>query len=667
MLRPMPDWSNEANGSLFLETAVLRTTWESASRTAHGLPRFEEVALGSLGRLSDETALLKCDSERGYPVLRAGIRFEEWIGRPTKSVKISDLPQNYSVPLCECVGRAVEQTAPAFSLAHFVRDGMVTSYEILALPLHWRSGDSLAMVFVRQRTVKYSLAETLFNASKAGLVTMASLRHAGDQTLDFQVVGLNESALTLFDQGREALLWRRVSEALPVLVADGGMDRLGAVLATGRSDEFETTCRRADGRIRQLRINAAPIGDLLGVTINDITEIRAREASFRLLFENNPLPMLLYDRDTLGLIKVNQAALDHYGFKDERFLAMRLRDLHPEEEWRALEANRAFSPTGAAPDHGWRHILADGRIIDVEIFAREQTSHGGAAVLAAIVDVTEQRAAQRRVAHVANHDPLTDLANRSLLRQRLDREFSRPERETARLALLWLDLDQFKQVNDGLGHPAGDRLLCLAAERLRGAIGAGDVAARIGGDEFAVLLIDPPGPEQVNEYADRLIEHLNKPYEIDGRDVICGCSIGIAMAPNDAANAEDLLKKADIALYRAKREERGSHRFFQPEMDEQIERRRAMVADLRKAVGAQEFTLAYQPIVELGGQRIVSFEALLRWRHPVRGEIPPAEFIPLAEETGLIAPLGDWVLKTACAEAAKWPDNIGIAVNLSPI
>jgi diguanylate cyclase (GGDEF)-like protein/PAS domain S-box-containing protein len=381
----------------------------------------------------------------------------------------------------------------------------------------------------------------------------------------------------------------------------------------------------------------------------------------------NPLPMILYDRDSFALIKVNQAALAHYGFATERFLGLRLYDLHPEEEWSALEENRTYAPPGAAHDHVWRHILADGRLIDVQIFAREQTLHGSTAVLAAIIDVTEQRATQLRIAHFAHHDPLTDLANRTLLRQRVDHELARLEGHASRLALLWLDLDHFKQVNDGLGHPAGDRLLCLAGERLRGALGAGDITARIGGDEFAILLVDPSGPEKVNEIADLLVDRMNAPYEIDGHDVICGCSIGIALAPNDGVNAEDLFKKADIALYRAKREGRGSHRFFQPEMDQQIEMHRAMVADLRMAVAAHDFTLVYQPIVELEGSRIVSCEALLRWRHPFRGDISPQEFIPLVEESGLIAQLGDWVLKTACADAAKWPGHIGVAVNLSPV
>ena len=667
MHKPKPEAADElSSGSHFFETRVLKTTWEAAGRNAWGLPRYEEVALGSLGRLSDETVLLKCDCERNYQVLRAGRCIERWIGRPFGGIQISDLASNYALPLGECIDRALDQSAPAFSLAHFVRDGMVSCYEMLALPLSTKSSDTLVLIFARERTTKYSLVEALFHASKAGLITLASMRHVAN-AIDFQVIGLNESASAVLDKGKDFLLWRRLSETLPSWVDDGCMDRLGVVLATGRSDEFETTYRRADGQILQLRVNAVPIGELLGVTVNDITEVKAREASFRLLFENNPLPMLLYDRETFGIIKVNEAALAHYGFKRDRFLAMRLNDLHPEAEWSSIEANRTFANLGNSKEHGWRHILADGRIIDVEIFAREQTLSGGAAVLVAIVDVTEQRAMQQRIAHIAHHDPLTDLPNRALLRQRLDQELSRLERQSSRLALFWLDLDQFKQVNDGLGHPVGDRLLCMAADRLRGILGVGDVAARIGGDEFAILMVDPSGPAQVNEFADRLIERLNEPYQIDGNGVICGCSIGISLAPNDGINAEDLLKKADIALYRAKKEGRGVHRFFQPEMDEQIEKRRTMVADLRRAVAARDFTLVYQPIVDLGAQRIISCEALLRWRHPVRGEISPAEFIPLAEETGLIAPLGDWVLKTACAEAAKWPGNVGIAINLSPI
>ena len=656
-----------ACGSEFDDTAFFVLNWRSAPRNSHGLPRFEDVALGSLGRLSDETALLTSDGRGDFQVLRAGIAIEQWIGRPLRGTRISELSPDYAVPLGECFARAAKRRAPSFSLAHFVRDGLVSCVEIHALPLATRSSDALVLAFARERAAKYSLVEALFQASNAGLVTLASMRHVGDDALDFQIVGLNPAVLRMFDQSSGELLWRQLSEALPALVSDGCMVRLAEVLSTGRTDEFETAYARADGSVLQLQVTAAPIGELLSVTASDVTDLKAREASFRLLFEKNPLPMILYHRGTFDIVNVNDAALAHYGYSKKRFLAMRLRDLHPEEERSALEANRAFAAQGHAKDHSWRHIVANGDVIDVQIFAREQSAHGEGAVLAAIVDVTEQRAMQRRIAHIANHDPLTDLANRVLLHERINTELARVKRQSSGLALLWLDLDQFKQVNDALGHPVGDQLLRLVADRLRQSLRMEDVAARIGGDEFAVLLVEAAGLEQANSYADRLIERLSEPYEVDGRAVICGCSIGIALAPNDSMDADELLKKADIALYRAKAEGRGVHRFFQPGMDEQLERRRAMAADLRSAIAEQSLSLVYQPIVDLRSRRIVSFEALLRWSHPTRGAISPVEFIPLAEETGLITPLGDWVLKNACAEAAKWPESISIAVNLSSV
>ena len=232
--------------------------------------------------------------------------------------------------------------------------------------------------------------------------------------------------------------------------------------------------------------------------------------------------------------------------------------------------------------------------------------------------------------------------------------------------MLCLDLDNFKSVNDTLGHPIGDKLLRTIAERISGAVGEDDTVARLGGDEFAVLQRNS-SPEAAGALARRLVEIIADPIEIDGQEINSGASIGIALAPSDGNAGDHLMKCADLALYRAKAEGRGTFRFFEPDMDARIQARRALEVDLRRALSAGEFSLAYQPQINLAGNALTAMEALLRWNHAERGPVPPSEFIPLAEEMGLIVQLGEWVLREACNEAARWPDPIKVAVNLSPV
>jgi diguanylate cyclase (GGDEF)-like protein len=235
-----------------------------------------------------------------------------------------------------------------------------------------------------------------------------------------------------------------------------------------------------------------------------------------------------------------------------------------------------------------------------------------------------------------------------------------------RVGVLCLDLDHFKGVNDTLGHPVGDVLLKAVAKRLRTCVTEDDTVARLGGDEFAII-VDVDKPEEVNVLADELVEALSAPYELDGNHIVVSTSIGIALAPSDGNTADQLLKNADMAMYRAKADGRGIHRFFEPEMDARLQARRALELDLRRAIVQGDFELHYQPLINIQNEVITGFEALVRWRHSERGMVSPAEFIPLAEETGLIVPIGEWVLRTACAEASTWPEHIRIAVNLSAV
>ena len=281
-------------------------------------------------------------------------------------------------------------------------------------------------------------------------------------------------------------------------------------------------------------------------------------------------------------------------------------------------------------------------------------------------DITERRSAAAKISFMALHDALTNLPNRQLFQEQIENRLARLPRDR-KFAIFCLDIDRFKSVNDTLGHPVGDQLLRQVAERMSGCLGEGDTLARLGGDEFAVLQASLEQPNDANALAARLIEAAGAPFDLDGHQVTISASIGIAIAPTDAADADQLFKAADTALSRAKKDGRGTYRFFETGMDTLLQMRRALELDLRKALVNGEFELYYQPIVNVERQEISGFEALIRWNHPERGLIFPVDFIPLAEETALIAPIGAWVLHQACAEAIKWPGEINVAVNLSPV
>jgi diguanylate cyclase (GGDEF)-like protein len=268
---------------------------------------------------------------------------------------------------------------------------------------------------------------------------------------------------------------------------------------------------------------------------------------------------------------------------------------------------------------------------------------------------------------MAHHDGLTNLPNRDFFQDRLRQALERGETAHLRVAVLCVDLDLFKNVNDAFGHPMGDRLLKAVAARLKDEVRGDNVVARLGGDEFAIVLACNVSPNEVSDFSDRLIRLLSDRYVIDGCELVVGASIGIALSPGDGTSSEELTRNADMALYRAKADGGGVHRFFEREMDRQAQKRRDMELDLRRAFANGEFELHYQPLVDIVSDQINGFEALLRWQHPEKGMISPAEFIPVAEDIGLIVALGEWVLRQACTEAAKWPAVVKVAVNLSPV
>jgi diguanylate cyclase (GGDEF)-like protein len=289
----------------------------------------------------------------------------------------------------------------------------------------------------------------------------------------------------------------------------------------------------------------------------------------------------------------------------------------------------------------------------------------GGGMVVVLEDITERRAAEARISHLARYDELTALPNRVNFRDEIERLLRAPREADHTSALLFIDLDQFKQVNDTLGHPCGDQLLCAVAERLRDMLRPEDFVARFGGDEFVVFQQNIRSNEDAAGLARRIVDNLSERYKIDNHLVEIGASVGIAMA-SPGVSADTLLKNADMALYRAKADGRGTFCFFRDELAQTVEARRILELDLRKALANEEFELFYQPLVNLKSGKITTCEALLRWNHPVRGTVSPVDIIPVAEDMGLIVDLGRWILRRACMECMKWPEGVSVAVNFSP-
>jgi diguanylate cyclase (GGDEF)-like protein/PAS domain S-box-containing protein len=385
------------------------------------------------------------------------------------------------------------------------------------------------------------------------------------------------------------------------------------------------------------------------------------------ILDNMPQGVLMFDAEA-KLVFCNPRYVEMYGLSCDvakpgcsllDLLAHRLRAAtfsgDPKQYLAELKAKVAEGNTFATVV-----TLDDGRAFSV---VNKPLADGG--WLATHEDVTERRRAEQRIVHMARHDALTDLPNRVLLREQLEHELKRVKRGEI-VAMLCLDLDHFKSVNDTLGHPIGDELLKLVADRLRGCTREPDTIARLGGDEFAIIMTQLRQPSDAAVLARRIRASISKPYQVDGHQIVSDISIGISIAPIDGTEPDQLLKNADMALYGAKGDGRGTYRFFEAEMDKRMKERRDLEMDLRQALANGEFALHYQPLVNLQTNEITAFEALLRWNHPSKGLISPADFVPIAEETGLIVSIGEWVLRTACKETANWPNHVKVAVNLSP-
>src|SRR5436190_14313268 len=420
--------------------------------------------------------------------------------------------------------------------------------------------------------------------------------------------------------GRSSDLFRpgaRLEDTIRVGVARGDYPE-----AIGREEEWIAARLRklyqpgerheqtlADGRVILIDERLTEDGGIIGLRV-DITELKQREASFRLLFDSNPVPMIVCALDGERILGVNDAAAEHYGYSRAEFEKLTIRSLQ------AFDGELPWMGDAGGNEQAartWKHVRADGALIDLAIYSRQLVYGDQRAVLLALMDITERKRAEARLAFMAQHDDLTGLPNRALLRQQMDDMLLHTRRSAEQFAVLVLGLDNFKAVNDTLGHGIGDKLLRAAAKRLRSSLREQGAIARLNSDEFAIVQSGVTRPEDAVLLAKRLLEAIADPYLLDGHSVVIGASIGIAMSPGDGDESEKLLKNADMALSRAKNDFRGTFSFFEAEMDARAQSRRKIETDLRDAIHKGVLQPHYQPLVDLSTGRITGFEALVRW------------------------------------------------------
>lgn len=398
----------------------------------------------------------------------------------------------------------------------------------------------------------------------------------------------------------------------------------------------------------------------------DVIDDRTAAESFHLLFESSPVPMWIVERSSLRFLAVNAAAVEHYGYTRDQFLNMTSLEIRPaHERQRALDdARNNFTRDSGEKD--WIHNKADGTEILVSSYARPIRYGGKDAGIISVFDVTERRKQDARIKFMAEHDALTGLPNRRLFLELLEDAHLQRKQKPSFWSVTLVDIDGFKSINDTHGHYVGDNLIIAVANRLEECMGDRGIVGRLGGDEFAVLLPMLVDPADAHTAANELVKAFTAPLKVREYEILAGVSVGVSVGFDASIDASTMLKNADMALYKAKSDGRGVFRVYEPQMSLQMIVRREMERNLRQALVEDQFDIHYQPLFDLAAGKEIGFEGLLRWHHPIEGMIPPLTFVPIAESSGLIVPIGVWVLEQACTLATTLREDLTIAVNISP-
>ncbi len=501
-----------------------------------------------------------------------------------------------------------------------------------------------------------------------------------------RLVAHNAKYLQMYKlSSQQVRLGMTFQELLALRNATGSLrDRLNSYVeqvtkGIAQGEQVDVTANLPDGRI--IRIVNCPKADGGWVaTHQDITDHRRAEVELAnvrnfldAIIQNLPVPIVIRDANTRQYLLVNRAYESLFGIPREKMLGTTVREHFPEEVAERLtrhDEQAVNSLERIVTDEFPMETRNNGRrIVTTTRLVVRDNDQKPQFLIAIVDDVTERKRSEAKIERLAHYDGLTNLANRNLFRERIEECLARQRRFGQQFAVFLLDLDKFKAVNDRLGHQAGDALLCEVAGRLKAAIREVDIAARIGGDEFALIVM--PGRDALKDgaskLATRLVDVVSAPYEIEGQNVSIGCSIGVAMAPDHGERSDELLRNADLALYKSKNGGRNCFHIYGEEFKVEADNRNALENDLREAIWREEFELFYQPVIDLGSGGVVAAEALVRWRHPVKGLIFPDQFIPLAEQTGLIVQIGEWAMVRACRDAMLMPAHIKVAVNLSPV
>jgi diguanylate cyclase (GGDEF)-like protein/PAS domain S-box-containing protein len=543
--------------------------------------------------------------------------------------------------------------------------------------LHLRLDQAIAnhklQVAVAESKAVLNEIEQIYRSSPVGLCFMDT---------NYRYVRINEHMAEINGLPVSEHIGRTVREVIPGL-ADGIMELYRSIYERGvpvLNAEIQGAAPTSPGIQRHWLANFFPFRSEAGIitgligAVTDITqlkqaqlELQQSEERFHTIFDSVNDLIFVHDFDSGNFIEVNRSACELLGFTRQELLKLKIGDISenkPPYTGRNLLCEMKAARSGTPQTFEWRGKTKDGRLLWVEISLRRAAFGGRDVLLATAREISQRKEAEVELRRMAQFDLLTGLANRGLFVADIARALEGVRRGQCGFAVLYLDLDHFKDVNDTLGHPIGDRLLEAVAERLRRNVRVIDTLARFGGDEFGLLMADLDDPTDAGVLADQLLQIMATPFLLDGNQIQSGVSIGIAPYEADDSDAESLLAHADVALYRAKSEGRHTYRFFTAAMDAEVRKRVALTSELQAGIAADQLVLVYQPQVDMETSRLVGVEALVRWNHPVRGVLLPGEFVPVAERSGLIVMLGNWVLRAACRQGRQWLDS---GVTLPPV